>query len=239
MLVSWQIFASPSPKKYTLAVELNPPFTYIDENNRINGLSVEMIGQLVASQDATFEMLVCPFARCLKLAEEGHTDFIFGIIKTAEREEFLHFIEPPFMSSTTHYSFYQLKSHAKPISTLKDLTQLTVGTQRGAKHFSEFDNNPDIFKVEITSIPTLIEMLRKKRIDAFLMLTLSAEPYLKKFDPRRRIKPSPFSYKDQKSGYIALSKKSKHVLDLPLLNKAMVELKRQGEIQKVLNKYNL
>jgi len=238
MLMSLSALATAN-KTYTLAVEINPPFTFVNEQKQIRGLSVEMLELLAVSQGAELETIECPFARCMKLAEQGQADFIFGIIKSAERETFFHFIEPPFYSSTTHYSFYQLKNPANPIRSLNDLQNQRIGVQRGARHFSKFDNDPDISKVEIAGIPTLIEMLRKKRIEAFLMLTLSAEPYLKKFDPRGHIKASPFSYEDRKAGFIALSKKSKHVRDLTTLNTAMASLKQKGDIEKVLRKYSL
>jgi polar amino acid transport system substrate-binding protein len=220
-------------------MEIAEPFSKLDENNRPQGLAVDLIVAMLEKVNSKAEFYICPFARCLRLVEQGDADLVFGLIKTPERMESLAFIEPAFIQSMTKVSFYQLESSTVEISQTSDLISLNIGVQRGALHFDEFDNNKSISKIEVTNIADLIGMLQKKRIDAFVMPQLSAEQYLDKYDKKNEIKRSKLFYQKEQGGYIALSKKSNYLSELPKLSAALQELKKTGALKQILKNYDL
>jgi polar amino acid transport system substrate-binding protein len=226
-------------KTYTLAMEVSPPFSSLDSNKHAQGLAIDLVEAMVELGGNKLEPIVCPFARCLRLVEKGDADFIFGIVKTSERSKFLKYIEPAFITTFTDISFFQLNSSTLQITTMKDVEQLIVGIQRGAKHFDDFDNNHSINKINVPNISTLIEMLKKGRIDTFVMPKKSAEQYLKKHDQDKKIKQANFTINNEQRGYIAISKKSKHIQDLSKLNSALQQLKDSGKLKKILKQYQL
>lgn len=226
-------------KTYTLALEVAPPFSSFSIDNKPQGLAIEMLTKLVNKSGNKLNPVVCPFARCLKLVEQGQADFIFGVLKTPKRSQYLEYIQPAFSTFPTEIGFYQLKNSSKKIESFDNILNLTVGVQRGALHYEAFDNNKKINKVSVVSIANLIEMLTKGRIDTFAMLRQSAEQYLKKHDNSGLIKLSDYVVNQHQKGYIAMSKRSRYIKDLPTLNQQFKQIKESCELSDMLNKYNL
>ena len=105
--------------------------------------------------------------------------------------------------------------------------------------FEEFDNNPNIKKVAVVDIVSIIELLKKGRIDAFVMPKQSAEKYLEQNDSEQLISSAEFVHKVKQGGYVALSKNSGHQDKVKALNKAMKQLKDSGQLKQILAKYKL
>lgn len=225
---------------FNLAVDHSPPFSIVDSNQRAHGIAVDLVNALLKPiGHSKLKFITCPWARCLVLTEEGEADFIVGLVKTPARLKKFAFIEPAFITSTNEFGFYQLSSSKTKITSMSDIEKLTVGVQRGAMHFEEFDNNKKIDKVNLLDIASLIEMLKKQRIDVFVMPRVSAEQYLVKYDANKTIKRSGFIVTEPTGGYIVFSKKSKHISYLPELNKSMKQLHSSGKIKNIMSKYNL
>jgi len=232
-------FIAIAADKYKLAFEIAPPFSYVDENYQAHGLALELVQAVIDEVNGELSYVTCPWARCLKLVEQGQVDFIFGIVKTPARDKFLRYIEPPFTKSFTEIALYQLKTSNQDITHYEQLMNKTIGVQRGAAHVEEFDDNPKIKKVSVVDIPSVIELLKKKRIDAFIMPTQSAEQYLSQHDPAGEITQASFSFRKEQGGYIALSKKSPHIDKIEQLNTGLTNIMANGKLKAILKKYDL
>lgn len=220
-------------------MEATPPFSNIDPVKGVQGLALDSVNALVEMNGHQLKPIICPFARCLRLIEQGQADFIFGIMKTPERSAYLEYIEPAFITSFSEIRFYTLRDAKTSIKSLADVEKLRVGVQRGASHFEAFDNNKLIRKLDVSSISNLIDMLKTKRIDTFVMPRISAEEYLKQHDENSEIMPAHFTVIKEQGGYIAISKKSPYINDVVELNRALLKIKKSGDLTTILKRYNI
>lgn len=226
-------------QRLRLAVEPSPPFSHIDDEGVVTGLEVDIADALATGMGTSLETVACPWARCLKMAEQGDVDIVIGLSKTSAREQKFVFLDPPFISSILQISTYQRADARFDVSSLADFRALKVGVQRGAVHFKAFDNDPLITKIYVKDIQSLFNMLLVGRVDAFIMPTVAANEYLFAFDTENEIKRASFTHLIDQGGYIALSKKSPLIENLETLQQVLRNLKSTGKLDTILTKYNL
>jgi len=216
--------AQTEPYAVSIGIDQAPPYHWIDANGQAQGSMVAVMRQLVSNSGGTAKFLSCPWARCLKLTETGQVDMLFGVSKTAERAEFLHFVEPEMINTTVHFVFYQLPS-APPIHSYSQLYRLRVGVLRGGSYFSEFDTDRKLHKVEFVDVASAVVSLQKGRIDALIQpagVTLPPQP------DGATLTVARYRHTEHGKGYVVLSKKFAHQDYLPRLSQ---EMARSTELQ--------
>ncbi len=82
------------PYKIKLRVIEFPPFYYQDENGQWTGLEVELAEALLKEAGLKPEYVPLPWSRALKSMEVGEAELMMNLVKTPEREEYMHFIGP-------------------------------------------------------------------------------------------------------------------------------------------------
>jgi polar amino acid transport system substrate-binding protein len=74
-----------------------PPLVFADADKRAQGIAVDVVKLALEPAGWSVEVEILPWARSLKLIQEGQRDCIFTIFKTPEREEFLDFSQHPIL----------------------------------------------------------------------------------------------------------------------------------------------
>ena len=205
------------------------------KNGTFFGTNIEVAKMLARAVGKEVKFVYCPFARCLNMMKDGKADMMVAINKTAQRMQYLDYLEQPFSSKITPVRFYQKLKDKVEINSYNDLYGLTIGVLRGASYFKHFDNDTKLNKVEITTHQQLIEMLIKGRIDAFLGRELSIK---KRVDEKRyysKMKVAPFIYTKKNDFYIAISKKSSKKVNVDQLSHILDNLLADGSISLLLN----
>jgi polar amino acid transport system substrate-binding protein len=200
------------------------PWTVV-EKKHISGIDVELINMLAAKLGIEVSYYPCPWARCLKLAEQGDIDLISNAFKTSERQKYLSYLEPAYINGT-YRVFYLNNASDIEITRLEDLHELDIGVRPNVKYFEQFDLNTSLKKVTIMQEEQLIGLLLKERIDVFIGQEDVIDYVLRKNNLSSQVKKAKYRVLVQNKGFMALSKKSKLLYLKPQLENTLQELIR-------------
>ena len=78
-----------------VAIDDFPPWN-ITTSEPISGINVDILTELSQRLDLQLSFIKCPWKRCLKMMRSGQVDIIPGLLKRAEREEYMEYINPPY-----------------------------------------------------------------------------------------------------------------------------------------------
>lgn len=218
----------------TLRVAFNsfPPAKVKHADGTYGGIDITLLQLLAKRLDLDIQFEDMPFKRGLKMVEHGDIDLAVGVLRRPEREEYAHFLTPPY-SDTTAKVFYVLKGKEQTITRYEDLHTLIIGTQIGTKYFPCFDNDRAIAKHEVSDIHLNVRMLRARRIDAFIMSEFSGDKQLAELDLEGVIVKAPYKHIDPQSVYMILSKRSQHAPRLDEFNKELRTLIESGTYKRI------
>ena len=158
-----------------LKVPVNPfpPWIVVDERGT-RGIDVDILDAIALDTLRRYQYIECPWQRCLKLMETGTTDLMSGLFRSAERETYLRFIEPPYYEDPPKV-FYTRADSPVSIRTYEDLAPLHIGAVSGTLYFPRFDADTRLRKSLLTEDILLIRLLQAGRIDAFIGTSSEAD----------------------------------------------------------------
>lgn len=169
----------------------------------------------------------------------GEADIIIGIAKQTDREEYMYFISPPYkeLFSTAFYTRKGQKGQPHPIQRYEDLYNLEVGMIRGGLYFDRFDQDQKIIRIEVTKEIQLLNMLDKGRLDVIIGNDLNIEYLIQARGFSEKFDKSPFKVESYTPTYISISKKSKFIEIIPLLEVSLKNMVESGEIEEIEQTY--
>uniref|UniRef100_A0A486XK36 Bacterial extracellular solute-binding protein, family 3 n=1 Tax=Rheinheimera sp. BAL341 TaxID=1708203 RepID=A0A486XK36_9GAMM len=175
-----------------------------------------------------------PFARCLKLMQDGQTDLMIRLNYSDERNSYMHLI--PYVRSARAEYLYLLEQH-KDIRDMAQLSGLTIGVIRGYIYNAELPNlliKNSKNVVEIDTEDAAMTMLLYQRVDAVIAPMQTTEHVINsnpKFKNAIKIASLEFPFQHNMYVHIGLSRKSRHVALLPQLQAAINSMEQDGLIQ--------
>lgn len=187
-----------------------------------NGQQTKLITAISEKLGCTLQIAPMPFARRLQKLKTGEIDIASGLLRKPEREEYIHFVSPPFGYAKT--VFFVRKGDEARITRWEDLYSLRVGTTIGAKYFSRFDNDQRIQRTAVASQEQLVKMLLKERIDAFILLKGGGLKTIARLNVKDRIAIATFQPDKGKLGYVGISKNSPLMKKKDEISKALKEI---------------
>ncbi|WP_440906373.1 substrate-binding periplasmic protein (plasmid) [Catenovulum sp. SX2] len=225
--------------KIVVATHIEPPLVYQLVDGSFHGSNVEVARLLAESLSVEVEFVYCPFARCLYQTQTGQADIMIGINRTKQREQFFDYLPQPYSSLITPVKFYLNKNRPAEISRYEDLVNKKIGVLRGAVYFQPFDNDPRLAKVPVVDHEQLIALLRAGRIDTFLARDLSIRQRINQVEYSELLDVAEFSFEKRQDLFIAISKKSPLKDYQVQLASTLSQLKQQGIVEKIMEKYCL
>ncbi|KPV96360.1 putative amino-acid-binding protein YxeM precursor [Pseudoalteromonas sp. P1-9] len=207
---------------------------------RWQGLDVELAELLLNEAHCEFDFVDLPWARSLKLLENGEIDLMMSVTKTDEREQFAYFVGPQ--------RFETLVFVSPPMS--EEITQVTqlfslnnpVAIQTGSFYGEAFMNtlaqserNKDKI-VWVTNNQTKAILLKSQRISGYLeaKLNIMFEQQQGTAMPNLKIHPL---IVNKAAVYFAFSKQSVSPALVSKLKHAFLVLQKSGKIDAILAKY--
>lgn len=186
-----------------------PPWKVINMG-KFEGAYTEVLRELAKSLNMQIKFNICPLKRCLKMMEHGTADIIIGINDHSERKKYIQFIKTPIKMSTAKV-FYLKKGSGHTIKKYEDLKKFKViGTKRGARYFTQFDNDTELNKYPVTDNAQIFLMLVSDRVDAVAISEDQGEYLISMLRIRSEVEKVTYSHKDYSPRYIGVSKKSHH-----------------------------
>ncbi|MFH1914388.1 MAG: transporter substrate-binding domain-containing protein [Pseudomonadota bacterium] len=223
--------AARAEENTVLRVSFNdlPPWKVLGPSGEPAGIDIEFVDMLAARMGLTVEYAHYPFKRGLKMMESGEIDLMIGVLRRPEREEYLHFIEPPYKNETCK-AFFVLKGREHTISSHADLRGLRVGTILGVGYYPEFDDDSLIAKYPVNSPDLNIKMLLAGRIDAFVSTEAAGDYRVAAGGLGGTVVKALHVYRERQDVHMVLSRQSPHAVRLEEFNRAMAELVAEGAL---------
>ena len=232
LLVS--LLSSPAwaqPERLTIAYPQWPPYKIV-QNGSIGGIDALMLNEIARRTGLAFDYVECPWARCLIMLQNGNVDMITSIARTADRAAVMDFLEPPTRDNYA-IAFYTNAAAPHALNRYEDLAGLNIGIIRGSAYFERFDNDRTLLKTLVTRETQLIDMLAGGRLDVIVGIGANLDYLLQESGRSRRVKKWSMRAATEEPAYIAVSKKSRHKAAIPLLEKALREMRRANEIERI------
>lgn len=117
----------PTGLKLPIAIESFPPFEFA-QDGKVVGFDTEIIEGVFQRLGYTPAIQVLPWSRAQEFAKNGTIAGLYGLTKSAEREQFYYFTEP---LSTVEDVFFKRKEDQISWTTLNDLTAYRIGISGG------------------------------------------------------------------------------------------------------------
>jgi len=216
-----------------MCIDHFPPRHIIVEGEEPTGYSVETVKAIAKQAGLTLTFTPnIPFARCLRMLKNGHSDVMAGLVRSEEREQYMAFI--PY-NNQSKKRFFSLKTFERNITSLADLNGVSIAIIRGFEYPIEFESEFDSLDIiELGSIEAALEAVRLGRVDVTIItdyqgVQLGSVPRFKAL-----MKAHPLTFKTDEI-YLGISKKGKAMEFLPQIRNAIETLKNNGSIDKILN----
>lgn len=214
-----------------------PPFTFLNtETNEIDGLMVDIANAI--GEKIGLEMQVEPvqFSSLIPSINSNKIDMIAaGMLITDERKEQIDFSQPVY----EYGEALVVSNDNNEIQTFDDLEGKKVGVQEGTVYLAGLGEYPEIESQSYKSIADMIDEIENGRIDAFYGdYPIVQNMLIENPDFGETIKIVE-TYEPKWVGEIGIGF-PKGASDFEAeINKAIDELKESGELEELINKWQL
>ncbi|MDC0336301.1 transporter substrate-binding domain-containing protein [Pseudodesulfovibrio sp.] len=209
-----------------------PPWKIVGNDKSVGGVDIILLNSLLRSMGLKPRYEVYPWVRCLHVMEAGQADLISGVIKSADREEYLYFIAPPY-KRTSKKVFYIRKGGDTVVQKFDDLVGLKIGVQFGVKYFDKFDADATLKKMPVKNDYFNMQKLISGRIDTFITTETVGDYYLALYGYSDEIEKAQYYSENQIDVYFAISKKSELMKRVPELSSLISELVFSGFVERM------
>jgi polar amino acid transport system substrate-binding protein len=214
--------------KTTVVSAVSPEFA--------NGLNARIIKEVVNRLGFDLDLKYVSFARKLVLLEQGRIEISSGLHRTAERETFIRYIDPPYLKFSGKYFFLKKGSPVK-LETYDDLYRLRVATSIDSKYFDKFDNDDQIKKVKVSKVEQKFKMLEKGRVDVVIHTYAGAMDILERLGLQDKIVVAEYRYLVEDAIYIGVSKHSHLMSHVDEIEALVHDMVRDGEFGRIIDEH--
>jgi len=201
----------------------------------VEGVAARIARQAFARAGLAVGMTLQPWPRCHAEAKSGSVDLIWCITRTAERETYLAYSRPLWLSSNLIFR----RRETAPWTGWNALAGKTLGMARGYNYGLDLEalrSQGTRFEL-VGSDEALVQMLASRRIDAFVMdwqvyclLARTLSPSIAAAEPSGLAVPD-LSY------HIAASKRSAAAREaLPAIDRAIAKMHADGSLAATLGR---
>lgn len=226
----------------TAAWEPWPPYQFLDAQNRLVGLDVELSTSVAALAGYRIEFRKLPWKRHLELMRRGSVHMASGISYTDERAVFLHY-SVPYRTETVNLFIRKGDAGVMPLTSLVDLigSSLTIGVQAGYYYgelFEQLMKQPE-FKNHVETVYEGDANFRKlvlKRVDGVLADPYVAAATLRSLGLTGQVEKHPVPIHSDDIHFV-FSRQSVAPEVVTAFNLAIEEAQRAGTIARISNKW--
>ncbi|GDY27135.1 hypothetical protein AHAT_30250 [Agarivorans sp. Toyoura001] len=215
-----------------------PPWRTIESDGSLSGIEIDILKGLSARLELDLVTKGCGWKRCLKHMKMGESDLMSGLYKTAEREQYMAFVEPPYRSHQ-NTCFYLLHDSQLKINSYQDLKSLRIAVQSKVAYFERFDKDEQLFKHEVIDDIAAFRLLKGGRVDTLIMSCAEVDYFIKEQSISAWFKHANYVEQEHRPVYLAISKHSPLVQRKQELSKALQDMLDSGEVQSLLEQNKL
>lgn len=219
----------------SVGISIVEPWKF-EKDGKLQGAGYELFQAIASELNLQVKYIILPFKRALELMKSGEIDIMFGLLKTVERQEYIHFVEPPYKLKSNK-AFYVLHGGERKITSHEDLYKLRVGVKIGAKYFARFDNDRNIYKDGVSEYDENIKKLLLGVIDTFVCTASQADYLIKELGLGDTITKASYEYKDGNPTYVGISKQSSIMSMKDTITGVVEKMVKNGTVDKTFKAY--
>ncbi len=230
-------------KKLHVGWEIWYPYLYRNNQQKLIGLDVEILNIILAKTGYSSEYTELPWNRHLHYLKTGEIDVAMGVSLNEERSRYAAFTKP-YRQETIKLFVKTGATESIDLATLSDLSKsdYMIGAESGYYYGDEYQQLMKTTEfqrriVKATDIEENVALLLKGHIDGFLVDTETAKAFSNKYQVKGEFEPHPLNIY-QADIHIMLSKKSVAHSIVEKMNNAIGELKKSGELDKIIEKWH-
>lgn len=223
------LFASSTP---LLAVEIYKSGVSLEHSN---GVVVKIMHTFANRLQIKLQMQYAPFARRLSWLKSGELDIMGGLLKRKDREEYIHFVMPPYVEGARKI-FFVRKGEENQIQQYEDLYDLKIGTKFHSKYFSRFDKDEKLNKQPVPTLEQNFKKLMANRIDTVVYSYRSGYTTLMKMGLTDNIVPASYFYSGNPV-FIGISKNSPLIEHKGQIESVVKQMVESGEIATIITNH--
>ncbi|WP_070963295.1 substrate-binding periplasmic protein [Vibrio sonorensis] len=226
--------SSPTLATLTVMTEDFPPFGYINKDEQLTGIAVEMVQFVMKELELEQEIQVLPWSRAMKRIETQSNMVLFSVARTEEREAKFRWVGPLLSDGVYFYHRSTSTQPTRLFSDAKTWDHIAV-TDSYPEH--AFLENHGFTNLWLTSNPSEnVRLLIGGRVDAFVAGEFAVPNLLSKQNiAMSSVKNSGIKLFDVDL-YIAFSKDTPQTL-LDSWQVALDKLKKSPEFTKIRQRY--
>ncbi len=225
LLISFICYLTPLIAQVTLSTSVSKESVYSLDIVILNAIAKKLKAKLIIQH--------APFQRRLYMMQDGTIDIIAGLLKRPEREEYIHFVQPPYKERSDTI-FFVPKGKSSLIQKYEDLSALKIGTTFGAKYFHKFDKDNELYKEPVPKVTSNFQKLLLGRLDTVIYPEGDGIEKIHEMGIADKIDIAQYRFSKKKQVYIGISKKSHMIDDVSGTEFAIRQMIEDGEIKQII-----
>jgi polar amino acid transport system substrate-binding protein len=201
-----------------------------------DGVVVRIMERLAEKLDIKLEMHLAPFARRLRWMETGEIDIMGGLLKRPQREAYIYFVSPPYVTENRKV-FFVRKGEEHRIACYEDLHGLIIGTKIHSRYFPRFDKDGSLKKEAVGNVELNFKKLLAGRLDAVIYSNRSGYMKLMEMGIADQVSQASYVYKEDNPVYIGISRQSALMKDRKRVGAILRQMIENGEIERIIESY--
>lgn len=200
-------------------------------NERIEGMSADIVRAAFAATDTPLELAPYPYARCMELARNGSLAACFNTTPDASIRE--HFLLPGEMLFSDDIQLWGPAGSA-PINDLEALGGKRIAVTTGYTYGEYFDNHPGIRRIAVRRDINGFLMLQRRRVDYVIAFRGTTEALLREH-PELAGQFVPLARVHRPQLYLSFSRQHPQAAELlQRFDQGMRRIRHDGTYQRIL-----
>ncbi len=211
-----------------------PPYRIVQSADGVaqySGIYVDILRLVAADVGLQLEFVEVPFARAFRVMEAAAADLMLGPNRSAEREAYLQYLEPPLPREPKIFLQSRLTA---PIRAYDDLSGRSIAVLRGARYFDRFDADTTLNRVAVDEYVSALRLVVMGRVDTVVIPELQALWLLRQTGMPLQIAPYRETGRDS---YIVLSRASPLMAQRARIEAALRRALAGAGLRQILQRY--
>ncbi|GFM88724.1 hypothetical protein PSCICO_41230 [Pseudomonas cichorii] len=212
------------------------PFSYADEQGNLQGISIDIGRRVLEMANIDAEFVSYPVNRLQAMLDKDQIDLNYADSPSWNSPEDLkrYVFSIPYMTVKEH--LYFVTDHPAATTPVDKLHDLTIGMVRGYTYraLETAFAQRRVSRLETSQDLALLELLQTRRVDTVAMIDELYDYLI----ASHRIDPANFRQGAQLSeAPLAIKLQRRHAALLPQINAAILNLQRNGEVERIRQSY--
>ena len=235
LLCSASAWAQQPGQPLRVVTDYWPPFRMAGADGQLQGLDIDMLNELQKRTGLRFEVRLQPWARALEDMRNGQADLMTGLARTAEREQYIDYLEPYYYACTPR--FYGSAQRAAAIDSYEKLLGLRIGYVLQSAYFEPFDSDTRLLKVGVKNEDQLLQMQLRGRVEIMIGTDCQVDFQLRDLELGPRLVKLSYRPPGRTLLYLGLSRTSGRDDERELLAQALRQLLHDRWMQQAAKAY--